>query len=77
MRSPFRPSRQSIQGAGGYWGSLVQPVLGRDAHRPQDQDGMRAAVRELAAGGLLPRDIATALKLSERAVLELLEEWRA
>jgi len=77
MRSPFSASRQPLPGGPGYWDSLVKPALGRDAHRPQDQDGMRAAVRELAAGGLLPRDIATALKLSERAVLELLEEWRA
>jgi len=76
MRSPFRPSRQSIQGAGGYWGSLVQPVLGRDAHRPQDQAGMRSAVRELAASGLQPRDIAAALSLTEGAVRQLLEVSR-
>jgi len=50
MRSPFRPSRQSIQGAGGYWGSLVQPALSRDQHRPTDPAALHiseAAVREL------------------------------
>jgi len=61
MRSPFSASRQ---------------LPGRDAHRPADQDGMRAAVRELAASGLQPRDIAAALSLTEAAVRQLLEVSR-
>lgn len=41
-------------------------------HRPTDPATIRAAAVELAARGLTPRDIASALRLSEDAVRELL-----
>ena len=49
------------------------PDLGTDAgaHRHPERAVLRAAAVELAARGLTPRDIATALKLSERAVRDL------
>ena len=54
------------------------PVMLADAldrsrwHAPQERAVLRAAAVELATRGLLPRDIATALRLSERAVRDLL-----
>ena len=49
------------------------PDLGTDAgaHRHPERAVLRAAAVELAGRGLTPRDIATALKLSERAVRDL------
>ena len=44
-------------------------------HRP-DEAGLRAEVRRLAADGLRPADIATALRLPLDAVLNLLAEVR-
>ena len=46
--------------------------LGATRHRPAERDVLRAAAVELLARGLTPLDIATALKLSERAVRNLL-----
>lgn len=46
--------------------------LGSTRHRPADRATLRAAAVELRARGLTPRDISAALKLSERAVLDLL-----
>jgi hypothetical protein len=51
-------------------------LTGRDRHRPADHATMRAAVRELAARGLTPRDIASSLGLTEAAVRQLLA-WQA
>ena len=57
-----------------YWSGLVASAFDRSRqHTPQDRATLRAAARELQSQGLTPRDIATALRLSERAVLELLE----
>lgn len=39
-------------------------LTGRDRFRPLDRQSMRAAVMELAAHGLKPADIASALSLS-------------
>ncbi len=47
--------------------------LGADRHRPADPAVLRAAAVELRARGLTDRDIAAALRLTERAVRELLE----
>jgi len=47
-------------------------LSGRDRHRPLDRDAMRAAVLELRQRGLLPADIAAALRISEGAVRDLL-----
>ena len=66
-------SRQPFPGAAGYWDSLVKPALSRDAHRPQDTAGMGAAVRDLAASGLQPRDIAQSLSITAAAVRQLPE----
>ena len=41
-------------------------------HRPQDHRTLRAAARELASRGLTYRDIGAALRLSERAIRDLL-----
>ncbi len=57
-----------------YWSGLVAPAFDRSRlHTPQDRDSLCAAARELQSQGLTPRDIAAALRLPERAVLELLE----
>ena len=57
-----------------YWSGLVASAFDRSRqHTPQDRAVLAAAARELQSQGLTPRDIATALRLSERAVLELLE----
>lgn len=42
-------------------------------YRPTDRDTLRAAAAEMSSRGLLPRDIGTALELSEAAVRQLLE----
>ena len=56
-----------------YWSTLVAAAFPRrDAHRPQDRRTLRAAARELASRGLTYRDIGTALRLSERAIRDLL-----
>ena len=54
-----------------YWGTLVQPTLGRDAHRPQTQHEMRAAVAEMAARGMTDHTIAAATRLSAEQVRHL------
>lgn len=60
-----------------YWSALVAPAFDRSRlHTPQDREHQRAAALELRSQGLTPRDIATALRLSERAVLDLLEVTR-
>ncbi len=59
-----------------YWHRLVRPALGRDMHRPVDRAAMGAAVRDLTARGLQPRDVAEALEITEHAVRQLLEERR-
>ena len=56
-----------------YWQTMVRSAFPRrDAHRPQDRRTLRAAALELRARGLTPIDIAAALRLSERAVRDLL-----
>jgi len=58
---------------------ISMPASGPDPsvfHRPADATGLRAAALELAGRGLRARDIATALRLSEPAVHELLEGGR-
>ena len=56
-----------------YWSALVAPVFDRSPHNPpQDRATLRAAALELRARGLTPLDIAEALKLTERAVRQLL-----
>ncbi len=74
MRSRSSTSRRLIPGAGAYWDSLVQPALGRDAHRPQTQDEMRIAIREMAARGMTDHTIAAATQLSVEQVRRLLEK---
>ena len=55
------------------------PFLGPDrdadrmAHRPTERDQLAREARRLAARGLTPRDVATALRLSDAAVVALLE----
>lgn len=44
-----------------------------ELHRPQDQNGLRLAARDLACQGLRERDIAAALGLSPAAVTALLK----
>lgn len=63
--------------SGGYW-TMVANVYGRRAeqYRPVDRDAMRCAAVELRQRGLLPADIAAALRLSESAVRDLLGEPR-
>lgn len=51
-------------------------LTGRDRHRPQDGPTLRAAAVEMARSGLLPRDIASSLGLTEAAVRQLLA-WQA
>lgn len=46
--------------------------VARLMHRPTDAAGITAAARDLAATGLKPRDIASALGLTEHAVSQLL-----
>jgi hypothetical protein len=46
----------------------------RVLHRPQERVGMAREARRLAAAGLLPRDIAAALRLSDAAARDLLRE---
>ena len=46
--------------------------LGATRHRPADRATLHAAAVELQARGLTPFDIAEALRLSERAVRDLL-----
>ena len=52
----------------------LEALLGRDRHRPRDREAVRAAAAELQQRGLTPRDIATALELTEPAVRQLLTE---
>lgn len=61
-----------------YWETLVAGAYDRQArkHQPQTREEMRAAVVELRQRGLLPRDIAAALQISEAAVNDLLGECR-
>jgi len=46
----------------------------RVLYRPQERTEMAREARRLAAAGLLPRDVAAALGLSERAARNLLAE---
>lgn len=58
-----------------YWQTMVRSAFDRrDQHRPQSRDEMRIAAVELRQRGLLPADIAAALRLSESAVRDLLGE---
>ncbi|MGC8519279.1 MAG: helix-turn-helix domain-containing protein [Steroidobacteraceae bacterium] len=57
-----------------YWTTLVSGAFDRSPPRPQDRATLRAAALELRARGLTPLDIAEALRLSERAVRDLLHE---
>jgi hypothetical protein len=54
-----------------YWQTLVASAY--DQTPPPDRDTAAVAARELASRGLTPRDISAALRLSESAVLALLE----
>lgn len=58
----------------GYWEAMVAPTLGRDQHRPQTQDEMRAAVCEMAARGMTDHTIAQASGLSVEMVRRMLGE---
>ncbi|MHB8811693.1 MAG: hypothetical protein ACYDAE_00320 [Steroidobacteraceae bacterium] len=56
-----------------YWQSMVRDAFDcRDQYRPQSRDEMRLAALELRQRGLLPADIAAALRISEGAVSQLL-----
>jgi DNA-binding NarL/FixJ family response regulator len=58
-----------------YWRTLVREVFdGADRQQPVDRSTARAAAFELASRGLMPADIAAALRISEGAVRELLGE---
>lgn len=46
---------------------------GRDEHRPANRDALAREARRLSATGLTPRDVGAALRLSEHAVLDLLD----
>lgn len=70
-----------------YWETLVAATYsGPDAaqldtdparqHAPTDRAGLRRAALELRRQGLLPRDIAAALRFSEVAIRELLAETK-
>lgn len=57
-----------------YWQTMVRGAFDRaDEHRPQTRDEMRCAAVELRQRGLLPADIASALRISVEAVHELLK----
>lgn len=59
----------------GYWDVLVRGAFDRaERHRPQDRATLRVAAQELRARGLTMFDIASALRLSEGAVRDLLDE---
>lgn len=60
-----------------YWQTLVADTYGRRAqqHRPQSRDEMRAAVHELAAGGMTDYGIAHATGLAVEQVRRLLGEF--
>ena len=47
-------------------------LYGRDQHRPTDQAGITAAVRELAAQGFKPHDISVTLRIGLAAVMQAL-----
>ena len=46
-------------------------------HRPTSAAGIAAAARDLAASGLLPRDIGNTLGITEQAVYQLLRDTAA
>jgi hypothetical protein len=46
----------------------------RDRFRPQDEQQLASAVRDLARQGLLPGDISRALRLEPRFVWRVLED---
>lgn len=59
-----------------YWQTMVRSAFDRrDQHRPVDRDTMRCAALELRQRGLLPADIAAALRISEGAVRDLLQNY--
>jgi len=61
----------------GYWDVLVRGAFeDRAGHVPPDRATARAAAFELRSRGLTPRDVASALKLSEGAVRALLGNRR-
>jgi len=53
-------------------GRPVTATAQHTAHRPRDRETLRVAAYELHGAGLTPRDIATALALTESAVRSLL-----
>lgn len=53
-------------------GLLTMDVLAQ-LHRPRDAQGMQAAARDMQRLGLKPADIATHLRLTELAVVALLQ----
>jgi hypothetical protein len=61
------------------WAYPPSPFLGPDrdadrmAHRPTERDQLAREARRLAAQGLTARDVAAALRLSDAAVVALLE----
>jgi hypothetical protein len=60
-----RYAEQGGRGAADY-------VRRAQAHRPTDPEAIAAEVRRLAASGLRPADVATALRMNPAAVLEAL-----
>jgi DNA-binding NarL/FixJ family response regulator len=61
-----------------YWETLVAGVSNcRDRHRPDDPQTLRAAALELRQRGLTDRDIASALRLTEPTVRQLLDREAA
>ncbi len=58
-----------------YWSVMAARAFDRsDQHRPADRAAMRIAAVELRQRGLMPADIASALRISVEAVRELLGE---
>lgn len=59
-----------------YWQAMVAGAFDRAQrqHAPPDRETARVAARELHARGLMPADIAAALRISEGAVRDLLSE---
>ena len=66
----FRPRPYSARGT---IGGILDYRRLAELHKPSDQDSLHAAAVELQSRGLMPRDIAQALGLSEAAVTVLLE----
>jgi hypothetical protein len=79
FRARKKTDQQSVEVAAAY---LFDPAMGvgrdldaaRVAHRPTSRTEMAREARRLAAQGLTARDVAAALRLSDAAVVALLEE---